>query len=147
MLISCALVCWLGAIEPEEAEKGYRRAIELDSRRADVRWELGQVYMQQGQYPRAAEVLRSALELEPRNTHALYLLSQVYLLSGQADERAEVLSTFQRLSAAQRHFKQGALYAERGAIDEARKALQEALVLDPDHAKAQEKLEQLDKER
>ena len=102
--------------------------------------------MQQGQYPQAAEVLRSALELEPRNTYALYLLSQVYLRGGQPDERAEILSTFQRLSAAQRHFKQGALYAERGALDEARKALQEALVLDPNHSKAREKLEQLDKE-
>ena len=139
------LLAWSN--RPEEAEEGYRRAAALDSRRADVLWGLGKVYMQQGQYLQAAEVLRRAVDLEPRNTHALYLLSQAHLRSGQPDEREKTLESFQRLSAAQRHYKQGVFYAERGALDEARKALQEALALDPDHPRAREKLAQLDREQ
>ncbi len=128
---------------PETAEEGYRRALEIDGQRADVLLGLGTVCVQQGKYLQAAKALIRAVELEPRNTAALYLLSQAYLHLGLPSEREQALEAFQRLSSAQWFYKQGDLYARRGALAAARKALGEALVLDPDHAEARERLSQL----
>ena len=132
---------------PEEAAAGYRRALKLDSQRADVLLGLGQAYAQQGKHSLAVDALVGAVELEPRNSSALYLLSQAYLEIGLAAEREEALEAFRRLSRAQWLFKQGDLYARRGALDAASAALEEALILDPDHAEARERLSQLGAEQ
>lgn len=128
---------------PEAAEGGYRQALALDGQRADVLLGLGTVCQQQGKHLQAANALVSAVELEPRNIAALYLLSQAYLHLGLPDEREQALTSFQRLSSAQWLYKQGDLYARRGALEAAREALGAALALDPGHAEAREKLSQV----
>ncbi len=113
-----------------EAEADFERVIALQPQNVWAHLGLGGIYTQQERLREAVDALQDATALEPRNAHAHYLLSQAYLRSGQHREREEALGVFRRLSGAEEHLKQGAIYAERGALDRAIASWERALQVD-----------------
>jgi len=113
-----------------EAEVDFERVRTLQPGNVWAHLGLGGIYTQQGRHPEAIAALEDAVRLEPRNAHAHYLLSQAFWRSGQQRKREDALQEFRRLSRAWEHLKQGAILAERGAIDQAIAAWERAVEAD-----------------
>ena len=81
--------------------------------------DLAGVYTKQQRHPQAVAALERALQLNPADHSIYYLLSLAYAQVGQADQAAAAAAEFQRLSAADRHYKGGLRNANRGSWDRA----------------------------
>ena len=113
-----------------EAEEGYRRVLELDPGHLAAHLDLGRLYGQLDRHQDAADILRRAIDLDPRAASARYLLGQAYQQTGRRREAEVELAAFRRLSTAQKHFDQGAIFAKRGEWEQAITSWTQAVAVD-----------------
>ncbi|MDX2038415.1 MAG: tetratricopeptide repeat protein [Isosphaeraceae bacterium] len=71
--------------EIDAAERSWKRALEVDTRRARAYLGLGQIALKRGDVPRARESLERALSLGPDDFEAAYQLSLVLGIQGDAE--------------------------------------------------------------
>ena len=115
-----------------EAERTYRRALELRPRYwAGYIW-LGTFYVREARYPEAVARFRQAAELAPDNVHAYRNLGGVYILTGQY---AEAIAAFRQALAihptAEVDSNLGIAYLYLRRFPEAVQAFEEAARLGP----------------
>ncbi len=73
------------AKQSEEAEAAYRRAIELDNKRASFHFNLGLVLEKRGERRDAMKQYKSAAELDPRHAWAHYQIGALLEKSGRKE--------------------------------------------------------------
>ncbi|MEZ5561036.1 MAG: tetratricopeptide repeat protein [Pseudomonadales bacterium] len=120
----------------QQAVAEYVEAQEINADRADARTNLGNLYLQQGDFARAeAEFLR-AMVLDPLFPAAYVNLADLYRLQGRDAAAAEVLGRgLTRMpEAASLYYSMGLLRVRSGDRDAALAALQKAAELEPDSA-------------
>jgi tetratricopeptide (TPR) repeat protein len=84
----------------DRAEELLRRATGLQTMRpADVWLDLGQLYTQKAQFPKAVDALERAIGEDPRDERMYYALASAYRRMGDAKKAAAVDARFQRISA------------------------------------------------
>ncbi len=79
--------------KPEEANRHFRRAVELQPNTAVLRTNFGASLMRLGQAAQAAEQFRKALELEPNNPTASFNLGTILLQQGRPEQALPRLET------------------------------------------------------
>jgi tetratricopeptide (TPR) repeat protein len=141
------------APEPDslhQAEDLLRRATRLETNRpAEVWFNLGQVYTQQGQFPKAVEALKRSLAIDARDERFYYALANAYRRGGDARNAARTEARFRRISAlhvrmqdlearvvhhprnAAAHRELAAVYRDLGLAEKAVRAFAAAAALDP----------------
>ena len=82
----------------EEAERAYRRALELSPDLSEARHQLGKIRLGRGEYREAAEELRRAIELQPLNRLPYPALIQCYLRLGQKERAARVSREYEKIN-------------------------------------------------
>ncbi|MEJ7711846.1 MAG: tetratricopeptide repeat protein [Pyrinomonadaceae bacterium] len=80
---------------------------------------LGQLYVQQRQYPEAMSAFRAALAAEPYNATATYNLATALLRSGQREDGQALMQRFQKLREGGYGSSIGQNYLEQGRYAEA----------------------------
>lgn len=71
--------------EYQKAIDYYKQSIELDSRRAECYYNLGNAYVIIQEFGNAIEPFKKACELDPQNVAAFYNLGNAYLLTKDLD--------------------------------------------------------------
>jgi Tfp pilus assembly protein PilF len=127
--------------EHKRAVAEFQRALEQSPKDADLLNDLGYCYYNKGKWNEAEDCFRRALELNARHAHAWVNLG---LTLGQLERYEEALSTFGKaVGPAEAQANLGFVYMTQGKHEEALKAYQDALVLDPDLKIAQAALRRL----
>ena len=93
-----------------QAERSFRKALELDSRLTSSRFGLAQVFDQQGKYAAALAQLDTALKIDPNNNSLHYLRGRVLMRLNRKREAETELNTATRLLQSQRETRQKELY-------------------------------------
>lgn len=89
-----------GAGALTRAEELLNRATRLSTvRPADVWLDLGQLYIQTAQYPKAVAALQKSLAVDTRDERAYYALANAYRRKGDAKNAAAAEARFRRISA------------------------------------------------
>lgn len=117
------------------AEHAYRRAVEVDARRADAWAALGTFCLQRGRLDEAIEHFRRALELRPVDAVVHCNLGIALASSGRLGEALASFAEAVRLNPAHADARAnlGNALRETGRIEEAVACLREALALQPTH--------------
>jgi tetratricopeptide (TPR) repeat protein len=144
--------------EREEAERCFRRAIELAPRFGDAYVGLARVYLRRRDYPRAVKQLETALRIDPGMGYVRYELGQAYRGAGRKREAeaefkaaSEYMAYKRQVVAARRaivakpgsaalYVKLAKLYASHGAYDFALPAMERAVQLAPADAAVKREL-------
>ena len=115
-----------------EAERQFRRAIELSPESATARQHLGRVYLQQGRLEEALAELRAAADLSPLERDLALQLAEAEAATGQR-EAAEALlqSVVERFDSVRAMLDLARLQARRGDQDAAARGLRRALEIAP----------------
>ena len=132
----------------EAAAAMWQRALEVPHdptvRYAQVHYNLGWVMFERGDYQGAASALKQAVDLEPRWLLARRKLADALVHLGDAAgalEHLQYVLQFERDP--DLHCNVGALLQSLGRRDEAAREFQEALEIDPGHARAQQLIRSL----
>jgi Tfp pilus assembly protein PilF len=80
-----------------EAERAYRRAIELEPQSSELHEQLGMVYFSQGQVAQAAAELQRAIDLQPLNRLAYPTLMQCYRRLGQGARAGRLNAEYRKI--------------------------------------------------
>lgn len=121
----------------DEAEKSFRRAIELRQDWILPMTNLGTLLVQNSNFPEAESVLKKALKLDEKNQEANVALAELYLRTKPSPEVLKsFLTKLQNLTA--QPTQSASLWAARGAIERllqnkeaAQKSLSNALAINP----------------
>jgi tetratricopeptide (TPR) repeat protein len=81
----------------EEATAAFERVLQLDSRDAGAKIQLGQVHLQQRRYEDALRLFQEALTAEPYNVTAAYSVAIALARAGRADEGRQAMQRFEKL--------------------------------------------------
>lgn len=73
----------------EEAEKAYRRALEINSKEARAYLGLGNVYASQNKVKETIDAFEKALEIRPKLAEAHFNLGMVFAATGKKDQALE----------------------------------------------------------
>jgi tetratricopeptide (TPR) repeat protein len=73
-------------------------AVRLDPKLGDAYLELGIVYSQQKDFPKAISALRHAIEADPKSDNAHYRLAQVYRLAGETSKAQAQMQLYEQMS-------------------------------------------------
>lgn len=125
-----------------EAEKHYRRALELLPDYGEVHNNLGNVLMDQKRFDEAAMHLAAAVRANPENSSAVNNLGKCLALQGK---RAEALVQFQKAvelntNSVEAHFNLGNACMALGRVDDAIHEFEQLLKLEPDFELAARRL-------
>ena len=132
----------------DEAITHYQKALELNPRLPEPRYNLAIIYNRRKDYPAAAEELKTALAIRPDFHGARYALGGIYL---ELEEYQSAVTELERLTKTdvERSFKisiqnlLGKAYLSLGDKANARQQWQAVLRLDHTNTEAQEQLEKL----
>jgi tetratricopeptide (TPR) repeat protein len=102
-----------------DAQREFERVRQLAPGDVGTDINLGQIYLEQRQYPEAIETLRRAVAAEPYNVTAAYNLGLALTRNGQADEGRQMLERAQTLRSAGYAVTFGTGYLEQGRYAEA----------------------------
>ena len=102
-----------------DALRSFERVREIDATDVGTSVNLGQIYLEEQQYPRAIAVLRPAADVEPYNVTVVYNLGLALTRSGQADEGRRMLERAQALRSTGYSITHGTGYLEQGRYAEA----------------------------
>jgi Tfp pilus assembly protein PilF len=102
----------------EDAMAAFARVRAIDPADAGAATNLGQLYLQQRDYPKAIEVLRAAAAAEPYNATAAYGLATALTRSNDPDARA-AMDRFQTLRGSGYAITYSQAYLEQGRYGEA----------------------------
>ena len=105
----------------EEAEKALWEAIEVDSSRAEARYELGVLYNKQGRPGEAESSLMRALRLDPAYKEAWNELGRLYTNAGRHDEADRALKRAVAIDSgyAQAYYNLSQLRSAQGRAEDA----------------------------
>jgi hypothetical protein len=81
----------------DEAATAFERVLQLDSRDAGARVQLGQVQLQRRRYDEALKLFQDALAAEPYNVTAAYSVAIALARAGRADEGRPAMQRFEAL--------------------------------------------------
>lgn len=125
-----------------EAEKSFRKAIELDSRSADALAALARLALMKKESEKARELLDRALSFHPHNALALAVKGIYFMDAEDFDQAIEVLerakSSDPKLQMA--YFNLGTSYSEIGQFEKAEQAFRTLVEMDPKHFEAHSQL-------
>jgi hypothetical protein len=102
-----------------DAQRAFEQVRQLVPGDVGTDINLGQIYLEQRQYPQAIETLRRAATAEPYNVTAAYNLGLALTRNGQADEGRQMLERAQTLRSAGYAVTFGTGYLEQGRYAEA----------------------------
>lgn len=117
-----------GRLEP--ALRRLSSSARLDSTHVDARLALARGRLLARKPGPAAAALQEAVALAPRNGQACYLLAEAWAELGDSTRQRQALASFQRVSEADQHQRQGVLLARRGETDAALQAWRLAAAAD-----------------
>jgi Flp pilus assembly protein TadD len=135
-----------------EAEQQFRRALELDPRFTDARYNLASAEAANGHWEAAARDFRLLLDQRPEDSKGRQHLGEVFFawgdeLAGSGHDEQAVLRYREaleyRAADAELHASLGMVLARLGRVGEARSELEAALRIDPNLVSAKKALEQL----
>ena len=129
----------------EEAEREYRRAVELGPGLAAARNNLGGLLARTGRNAEAKTLLSESIRLDPTSPDAYTNMSALLLNEGAFADAAKYarLALEANPRHADAHVNLGVALAQTGDIDGARRELEAALKIDPRHENARKNLEAL----
>ena len=104
---------------PADAIAAFKRVLEIDPRDPGANINVGQLYVQQRNYPDGIAAFRTALDSENYNVTAVYNLGIALTRSGQREEGARVMQQFQKLREGGYGTTIGQSYLEQGRYGEA----------------------------
>ena len=81
------------SVDPKEKIVRFKKVIELDPRDVLGYYSLGDVYLEMGMYPEAAEIFSKGLGMDPAHSSSYYGLGQAYQALGEKEKARE---TFQK---------------------------------------------------
>ena len=81
----------------DDAIAAFTRVLAIDPRDAGTKVHLGQLHLQQRQYPEALRLFREALDAEPYNVTAAYNSALALTRSGQAEDGRAAMQRFEQL--------------------------------------------------
>jgi len=115
----------------------FRKAIEIYPEFEDAYMQLGRIYLGQGAYGEAQQVLEKATQVNPQNARSFALLGIVYREEGQAERSIQTLKEAVKLdgNAWQAQLELGKTLLLAGKFEEANEYAQRAHQLNP-HAAA-----------
>lgn len=122
-----------------EAIEQFKKALEKDPNQAFVWANLGDTYAKNKQLNEAIDAFRKAIELKPdeaafhQNLGLLYARAQKPKEAEEEFKKAEAINP---TTAAQNYFNLGAVLANSGKTEEAVKAFENAVRVDPNYAEA-----------
>jgi Flp pilus assembly protein TadD len=146
-----------------EAERCFRKAVELAPRWSEANFELSRVCLRQKRLDEAARLCRTAVEIQPETGKYRYQLGQILLQQGNREEGQREVQRAQELIALNQREKQlqlkvsiapkepsnylelGGIYRKLGHLDLAQAAYISVLKLDPKSAVAKRQLEEVRK--
>jgi len=102
-----------------DALREFERVHQIDAADVGASVNLGQMYLEERQYPRAISVLRPAADVEPYNVTVAYNLGLALTRSGQVDEGRRMLERAQALRSTGYAATFGTGYLEQGRYAEA----------------------------
>ena len=105
--------------QTDEALAAFTRAAKLDPTDAGITINLGQLYLQQRQYPEALTAFRAATSAEPYNATAAYGLATALIRSGAAAEGKPAMERFEQLRGSNYATTFSQNYLEQGRYAEA----------------------------
>jgi tetratricopeptide (TPR) repeat protein len=79
-----------------EAERSFRKALEIDPNSAQAYYQLGKLYMQQREFGKAEQYLEKAISLDPSLFRAYYQYGIACLRNGKTEKGKEMVETFNR---------------------------------------------------
>lgn len=140
--------CWtlLGTLylaqeKPEDAEKAYLTAIELNPTYALPLINLGRFRLTQKKFEEAVDLLTRAVDLQPQSPEANLLLGEAYLRLKKGSKAIPYLNEAGKLGKIEAHLDLGWLYNAAGLKDKAVVEYEEVLRKKPDYPD-RKKLEQ-----
>ena len=105
--------------QTDEALQAFARASRLDPADAGIAINLGQLHLQQRQYPEALEVFQTATKAEPYNATAAYGLATALIRSGSGVEGKTAMERFEKLRGSNYATTFSQNYLEQGRYAEA----------------------------
>ena len=129
----------------DDARKVLMHALEVAPQDPEANYSLGMVFAQLNDTDKAYEYLQTALRVRPVYPEALNNLGVLYLVTQRRDQAVASFEQCIRVAPAfdQAYLNLARLYALEGARDKARGVLLDLLKQRPDHAQAQQFLQQL----
>ena len=79
-----------------EAERSFKKALEIDPNSAQAHYQLGKLYLQQRDFVKAEQFLERALALDPALFRAYYQYGIACIRNGKTEKGKEMLETFNR---------------------------------------------------
>jgi tetratricopeptide (TPR) repeat protein len=129
----------------DEAQKALEHAVGIAPEDPEANYSLGMVYAQTDHSAKAEEYLRRALAARPKYPEALNNLGVLYMMTQRRDQAVGSFEECIRVAPGfdQAYLNLARVYALEGARDKARAILLDLLKQHPDHALAQQMLDQL----
>jgi Tfp pilus assembly protein PilF len=120
----------------------YHTALQQAPHDADLLCDFGYFHYERGDYDEAEKWLRKSIEAKPEHQKAWVNLG---LTLGRRGREAESIEAFTKVvPPAQAHYNLGMVLGSEGRTEEAKKALRQALALDPDLRPARAALAKLE---
>jgi len=129
----------------QEAEKQWKKGLELDEKNVNIRAALAELYLRKKQLREAETLALKTLDQDPGNLHALVLMGRVRLLDKKYSEAQKFFQDALERSPnnAVAHYFLGLCYANSGQKNLAIKNLMEALEENPSMGNARKALGEL----
>jgi len=120
----------------QDAEAGFLRVLQMDPEHPGALLNLGKLKYEQNNYAEAEKYLKQALQLQPDSDDVINLLGAVYKAENKNEEAIALLADLaQRKNDPSLWLRVGNLYADMAYNDDAIRALNKALELDPSYDK------------
>jgi tetratricopeptide (TPR) repeat protein len=122
----------------DNAERQYRKALELNPKNSEVHNTLAYILEHKGMLKESVNHLIEAINIDPKNADACYNLGQAMVRQGKLDEATRHFSAVLRLKPdhAEAHGNLGSILLAKGMFKEAATHLFEAVRLNPNNAEA-----------
>lgn len=132
-----------------EAEREYRRAIELNPDNPEVHNNLGTLYHAMGRFDQAATAFQRLIALKPNQPDAQLRLGKVYQAQGNIDQAVQHFQYALELNrtSVSAWYNLGNCYLTKGALDSAELHYEAALRLDPGNRSIASALRQVQAKR
>lgn len=122
--------------QKDEGVALFVKASQLDPKNPTILYNLGGVYLSQGNIPKALEAINRCVALRPEDLSILHRLGEVHFAAENFADAAEV---FERIAEKDSHFNEvlfhlGTVYAMQQRWDDAEKVLRRAVKISPDQS-------------